>query len=109
MSTDEVEGLVHRLLKSILKSIEKLPTVEHLDNKIKELHTNMTERLDEQEGRFQRLEERIDVMEGKISFLEILSPCITAMWMTLNNMAGGNAFTSTEYKLLRKKLQMFCW
>ena len=70
MSMDDVEGLVRRLLKPILKSIEKLPTAEHLDNKFTELHTNMVEKLNEQEGRIQKLEERIDVLEGKISFLE---------------------------------------
>ena len=70
MSMDDVEGLVRRLLKPILKSIEKLPTAEHLDNKLTELHTNMVEKLNEQEGRIQKLEERIDVLEGKISFLE---------------------------------------
>ena len=70
MSTDEIEGLVRRLLKPIPKSIEKLTTSEHLDIKITELHTSMVERLDEQEGRIVKLEERIEAPEGKVLFLE---------------------------------------
>ena len=70
MSSDKIEGLVRRLLKPILKSIEKLPNVEHLGSKITELHTNVTEKIEEQEQRLGKLEEKLEVLKGKVTFLE---------------------------------------
>ena len=59
MSSDESQGLVCRLLKPILKSIEKIPPIEHLDSKSTELHARVIETIEEQEQRLGKLEEKL--------------------------------------------------
>ena len=58
------------LLLPIQNSISKLATAEHIDSKISELRTHVEGKLKEQDDRIEKINEKIEKMEGYISFME---------------------------------------
>lgn len=67
---EEMEDIVKRLLEPIQKSISKLATAEYLDSKISELQNNIKIKFDEQNEKIQKIEARMDELEGTVTFLQ---------------------------------------